>query len=254
MNLGLPPLLTAGQPRYLVLAQALMDDIKSGRYPVGSLLPTEHELCQHFNVSRHTVREAIRKLSEMGLLTRQQGVGTRVKATHVASRYVQSSEGLSDLHQYVRDVRLDISGVRDVSTDEELAELLECKAGQDWLEVSGLRYMEGDLEPIALTRVYIARAYRGIADELDGQQPIYSLIERKYSVQFVEMRQSLSAVTINEKEAAALKVVAGSPGLQIVHKYTTGNGELLEVAVNLHPGDRFSYSTTQRLTWQGKDA
>lgn len=253
MNQGLPPSLSGGQPRYLVLAQALMDDIKSGRYAVGELLPTEHELCQHFSVSRHTVREAIRKLCEIGLLSRQQGVGTRVKADQITSRYVQSSEGLSDLQQYVRDVRLDINQVQDIAVDAELAELLESKPGQEWLQVDGLRYMEGDIDPIALTTVYIARAYRGIADELDGKLAIYSLIERKYGVQFVEVRQSLSAVTIGEAQARVLHVPVGSPGLQIVRKYTTANNDLLEVAINLHPGERFSYSTTQRLKWQGED-
>ena len=56
MNAQPPQLVASGQPRYLVLAQALMDDIRSGRYPLDSLLPTEIELCQQFNVSRHTVR------------------------------------------------------------------------------------------------------------------------------------------------------------------------------------------------------
>ncbi len=69
-----------GQPRYLLLAQDLIQDIDTGRYPVGSLLPTELELCEQFGVSRHTVREAVRRLREMGLVTRHQGIGTRVKA------------------------------------------------------------------------------------------------------------------------------------------------------------------------------
>lgn len=253
MSQGLPSLLSSGQPRYLVLAQALIDDIKAGRYPLGSLLPTEHELCQQFSVSRHTVREAIRRLGELGLISRQQGVGTRVKATQVASRYVQASEGIADLHQYVRDVRLEVSSIADVTADASLAELLESKPGQSWLQVSGLRHREGDAEPLARSDVYINRAYRGIAEDLgDGTQPIYALIERRYGVHVVEVSQQLSAVNIGEADARLLQVEPGSAGLLVIRKYFGANQELLEVAVSLHPGSRFSYSITQHLRFQGE--
>lgn len=250
---GQPYLLSSGQPRYLVLAQALIDDIKAGRYPLGSLLPTEHELCEQFGVSRHTVREAIRRLSELGLISRQQGVGTRVKATNVVQRYVQISEDISDLNQYVRDVRLEISSIAEVTIGEELAELLESKPGQKWLHVSGLRHREGDTDPLARTDVYISHAYRGVVEDLgDGSKPIYALIEQRYSVNVVQVSQQLSSVNIGEADAQELNVDPGAAGLLVVRKYFGANQDLLEVAVSLHPGSRFSYSTTQHLRFQGE--
>ncbi|MBV9564197.1 MAG: GntR family transcriptional regulator, partial [Bradyrhizobium sp.] len=45
-------------PRYRAIAEQLLADIARGRYPVGSALPTEIELCRRFDASRHTVREA----------------------------------------------------------------------------------------------------------------------------------------------------------------------------------------------------
>jgi GntR family transcriptional regulator len=255
MNQGLSSPLSGGQPRYLVLAQALMDDIRSGRYPLDSLLPTEHDLCQQFNVSRHTVREAIRRLSELGLIAKQQGVGSRVKATQVARRYVQASEDIADLHQYVRDVRMEVHSIKDVVVDETLAELLDLKVGQEWLRVSGLRHREGDSEPVALTDAYIARAYRGVAEDLgDGRDPIYSLIERRYSTRVLDVRQDITAVNIGEEDARLLKVEPGAAGLSIIRRYYGAHAELLEIAISLHPGERFSYSITQHLRWPGHDA
>ncbi|TBU90303.1 GntR family transcriptional regulator [Phytopseudomonas dryadis] len=252
MNQPLPSPLSGGQPRYLVLAQALVDAIKTGRYPLNSLLPTEHELCKQFNVSRHTVREAIRRLNELGLISKQQGVGTRVKATQAASRYVQASEGISDLHQYVRDVRMELGTLEDISADEELAELLECKPGQAWVMARGLRHREGDSAPLAHTLVYVPRAYATALEAFgDGRTPIYELLQRRFGLQVAEVRQTLSAVNLDADVARALQVRAGSPGLHIVRKYYGGNDELLEVAVNVHPGERFSYSISQRLIWQG---
>ncbi len=256
MNQNTPNLLAAGQPRYLVLAQALIEDIQSGRYPLESLLPTEHELCQQFNVSRHTVREAIRRLSELGFISRQPGVGTRVKANQIASRYVQASEGISDLFQYVRDVRLEIRGSEDLIADESHADLLECRVGQAWLHVKGARFIPNERRPLSVTDVYIARPYRGVIEELDNPTlPIYALIEQKYGVMVVEVRQEISAVLIDGEAAVTLGSEPGSPGLLVVRKYFASNDELFEVAVSLHPGDRFSYSTTQRLQrWGGTEA
>lgn len=252
MNQELPSLLAGGQPRYLILAQALVDAITAGRYPLNSLLPTEHELCKQFNVSRHTVREAIRRLNELGMISKQQGVGTRVKAVQPASRYVQASEGISDLHQYVRDVRMELGSPRQVSADTELAELLECKPGQAWVMASGLRHREGDNTPLARTLVYVPCAYGAALEAFgDGRTPIYELLQRRFGLQVAEVRQTISAVNLDADAALALQVADGSPGLHIVRKYYGSNDELLEVAVNVHPGERFSYSITQRLIWQG---
>lgn len=251
MNLAPPSPLAGGQPRYLVLAQALMDDITTGRYAVGELLPTEHELCQQFAVSRHTVREAIRRLCDLGLVGKQQGVGSRVKASSAASRYVQANETIADLHQYVQDVRLAIERVEDIEADAALAELLESSPGQGWLRITGTRYRDGDPLPLARTQAYVARPYRTVAEDVgDGRVPIYALIERRYGLQVVHVRQDISAVLIDADAAAHLHVPPGSAGLSVLRRYYGPHQELLEVAVSLHPGERFTYSITQHLQWQ----
>ncbi|MEG8024873.1 winged helix-turn-helix domain-containing protein [Sphingomonas aurantiaca] len=61
------------QPRYLQLAQTLINEIEDGRYPIGTLLPTEFDLCDQFGASRFTVREAIKRLVQSGMVSRQAG-------------------------------------------------------------------------------------------------------------------------------------------------------------------------------------
>ena len=51
--------------RYLQVARALRKEIVDGVYPVGSQLPTEHQLCERFSVSRYTVREALSRPEEL---------------------------------------------------------------------------------------------------------------------------------------------------------------------------------------------
>jgi DNA-binding FadR family transcriptional regulator len=72
----------AGRPTRLsvVVINVLVDGIVSGRYPSGSLLPPEPELCRSFDVSRAVVREALKMLEEKGLARARQGHGTTVTA------------------------------------------------------------------------------------------------------------------------------------------------------------------------------
>ena len=88
--------LSNSSPRYQQVTAILQRDIQSGLYPVGSLLPPEPQLCQQFAVSRHTVREAVRALCDLGLVTRHQGVGTRVRAKQAAKRFTASLSSLRD--------------------------------------------------------------------------------------------------------------------------------------------------------------
>jgi len=240
--------LLASQPRYVLLAQALMKDIAQGVYPVGSLLPTEYGLCTQFGLSRHTVREAIRRLQERGLVTRKRGVGTAVKTSKVEARYVHSAVQMSDLMQYVADTRLVTSGTRAVIADDTLAETLRCGVGQRWICVSGFRYAGKEKRPMALTRIYINPSYAGVRKLIGTLKvPVYTLIEKQYGVTIVEVKQEIRAAAVNAADAKRLGVKPGSAALLIARRYLGANDHVVEIALNLHPAERFSYSHSLRL-------
>jgi DNA-binding GntR family transcriptional regulator len=237
-----------GLPQYALVARALIGDIEAGRYPVGSLLPPELDLCIQFGVSRHTIREAIRRLQDHGLVTRQRGVGTEVRADRIEPRYVQSTTSIPDLLQYVEDTRLVMHASRDVIADASLAALLSCQIGQRWRQVSGHRYAGRGRLPIALTDVYINAAYSGIETLIGTQKvPVYQLIEATYGESVVEVKQTIRAVKIRAADARRLKVKPGSAGLLVTRRYLGQNDRVIEVAVNLHPSERFSYTMSLRL-------
>src|SRR5689334_24761626 len=73
--------------RYLQVARTLRKEIVDGVYPVGSQLPTEHQLCERFAPSRHTIREALRRLREDNLVASRPRAGTRVVPPPASSSY-----------------------------------------------------------------------------------------------------------------------------------------------------------------------
>jgi len=61
------------------IAATLKAEIRDGVHPPGTRLPTEAELCQRFEVSRATVRSAVKELDVLGLVRTRHGVGTFVR-------------------------------------------------------------------------------------------------------------------------------------------------------------------------------
>jgi len=88
------------QPHYLRISEELLSDIGAGKFPVGPMLPTELELCERFEVSRFTVREALRRLHEMGLLHRRRGSGTMVRSLEPQAAMVQALDSMSAMLQF----------------------------------------------------------------------------------------------------------------------------------------------------------
>ena len=77
------------RPMYRKIADELLNGISSGIFPVGSLLPGELDLIQRYSSSRHTVREALRMLEDIGIVKRQRGRVTLVLSPDARPAFVQ---------------------------------------------------------------------------------------------------------------------------------------------------------------------
>lgn len=244
--------LATQRARYRQVAQTLLNEIQGGRYPVGGLLPTEHQLCEEFGASRFTVREAIRQLAQLGLLDRQPGVGTRVRATTAISGYRQEMQRLSDLHQYSTETEFEVLHSAPAEVGANLAPMLRAKPGQVWLRVEGVRRAGAEPLPICFTEIYIHPAFRAVTG-LAGRrsrEPVYALIEQQFGEEVVAIGQQMRAVAISAQMGRVLGAKTGSPALWICRHYTNRRGETIEVAISTHPAERFSYSETFRRDWQ----
>jgi GntR family transcriptional regulator len=65
-------------PLYHQLADILLERIRSGAYPEGSKIPSEHRLAETFNIGRPTARQATDLLVRKNILIRKRGSGTFV--------------------------------------------------------------------------------------------------------------------------------------------------------------------------------
>jgi DNA-binding GntR family transcriptional regulator len=244
--------LASPQPRYMQLAKTLLNEIESGKYPVGSQLPTEVELCEQFGVSRATAREALRRLVQLGLVVRQPRVGTTVKAISAqAGGYRQNIADVSDLYQYATDTTLVIESSDTIEVDALQAGKLEAGIGETWLHLRGRRHAAAQPLPICTTELWLHpafRAIRGIMGPLRGA--VHAAIEEQFGERVVAVEQEIRAVVLSREQAAALQAAPRSPALWICRRYRNRHGQLVEVSESTHPADRFSYNTMLRRDWE----
>ena len=234
--------------RYSTVARLLTSEIESGRYKLGDKIPTEAELQQRFDVSRHTVREALRELKGQGLILARAGVGTVVRSKAPRSRFMQGVGTLRELIQFVEATRMRVLKRRELITDAELAERLGVKPGQQWLEASVLRFLPNESVPVASMYIYARPEHGDVLGMIDtSRQPVFGLIEKHHGVRIAEVRQQIVAVALEPAPARVLKARAGSPALEIARQYLDSQDRVVMASVGLYPSDRFSHNTKFRI-------
>ncbi|CAM4467148.1 putative transcriptional regulator PhnF [Mycobacterium basiliense] len=233
--------------RYLQVARTLRKEIVDGVYPVGSQLPTEHQLCERFAVSRYTIREALRRLREDNLVSSRPRTGTLVVPRPSSESYVQHVMSINDLLAFASGTRFAIKTITMVTIDDELAAQTGLASGEQWLAVRGFRQADDAGPALCRTVYYINRAFAAVGRLLQRHDgPIFPLIEDLFGLSIVEVQQEIAAVLISPAVAKGLDVEPGTPALQVQRTYTTSDGQVAQVTLNTHPASRFRHSMTMR--------
>ena len=86
----------------------LKEQITSGRYRLGELLPTQEALCRQFSISRITVRRALNDLVEDGFVRNRQGVGAFVAADIGKARQGPDFSFIGDMRRTLKETTMRI--------------------------------------------------------------------------------------------------------------------------------------------------
>lgn len=229
-------------PLHARIAKVLLDSIGSGRYPVGSLLPTENDLAVELGVSRQTIRRAIEALKQRGLLSSQRGVGTRIESDRVTRRFSYSTQSVNDLFNLAAGTRLQLVSRTGFVAEGAFARMLGVPEGSRWLHLGCVRYALDDQRPFCWTDVYIDARFQDIVPAQSSiVGALFPLIEDRTGTPISQIQQQIRAVVLTQATAERIEAAAGSPALEVARRYVFGS-EVCEVSINTLPADRFSYS------------
>ncbi|MBS0516633.1 MAG: GntR family transcriptional regulator [Proteobacteria bacterium] len=231
--------------RYIELSEILRARIKSGEYALGTLMPTELELCEAFDVSRHTARSALARLLAAGLVNRRPGAGTRVIAQHEAIRYEHEIDTVESLMQYGNTTRLRVITSRRETADAELAKQMEIAPGKDYLFIVSLRAEEKDGKPIAYTEMY-APVRRGLPTRrlLDLSTTARAVASYLDPAGLSCVEQHFDAAVFSREQAKLTGVAYKDAAMRVRRCYRDAGNRILMLAISLHPAGEFSYSMT----------
>ena len=231
------------QTLHSALAGRLSQDIQDGRYPPGSVLPSEAELAKQNGLARGTVRMALAALERDGLIERRRGSGTRVLDGQVRPGFGQAVSGIEELIQYARDTRRVVRSLGEVVVDRALARSLGMEPGSRWARIDNARIDPArPTQPVCAGETFL-RAELAAATVLLTEETVAlcDLVARSTGVSTAEIDQELQACFVPDALASVLNCAPGSPALRIIRRYYDPAGWLFEVSVSVHPADRFSY-------------
>ena len=241
-------------PLYRQISDTLLAGIREGKFPVGTFLPGEMELIDRFDASRHTIREGLRVLEDMGLVKRQRGRGTLVLSTEASPAFVQMVRSPSELFSYPDSSIFRLLSDERIKADKPLAKELGCEVGDEWVQISGLRTLGDEGMPICLADVYVIPEYGSIAQRLGGgSRPVYEMIAATFKESIENITIRLTAGVLCDRKAAVLGVGPGSPSLSVSRFYEGRGGRIFEVSISEHPASNFSYTFEFTRGWQTAD-
>jgi len=226
-------------PLYHQIALVLRAEFASGQYEVGAQIPPEHDLMQRFGVSRATIRQAVDRLVEEGLLMREQGRGTFLVSPPVRETVTELAGTLGAIDSLARDttVRL-ISAAYSAPPSRIARDLDVIPSNQPVLRVTRVR-LTAD-EPFEFLTNWIAPPWATTInlDELKKLSLVQLL--RSLGVLLDWADQLISATLASPDVSEHLNVAVGSPLLQSYRIYYA-QGKPVMVLESLYRPDRYAY-------------
>lgn len=225
----------AAAPRYIQLANTLEIAIKQRVLGVGDFLPPERMLAEALDLSRVTVSKAMKLLEEQALVSRQQGIGTRV-AMHIGYSLNQDNGFTAQVLRSGSSVSNQWLLRSCIKAPGEVAKALELASDSIVVKLRRLRLMDGN--PVSLETTYIPTRFLPDPEELEHS--LYALWKSRGIVP--EGRHFLlKAVASSDENASLLNVQSGTPLLRIVQTSRNAQGEVLEFSETLCRSDVYEF-------------
>ena len=231
-------------PLYYQLKQLLAERIAIGELEPGDILPTEEQLQETYQLSRTTVRQALKELEIEGRVSRHRGRGTFVsqpKIRHSSEPHFSLTDALL---QQGRQPSWRVLSAEWVPAEVDVASTFDLEPGTPVFRLRRLRLTNE--EPIGY---HIAHAAPAMAASIDKSQ-FHSGGSLRYlrgndGLLGSYANRTLEAIGASAEAADLLDVEEGSPTLLIRRKVVSRDGAVIETLQAMYRGDRLQYQIRQ---------
>lgn len=191
-------------PLYYQLQEVLKEEIESGYWQPGELLPSEHDLARRFGISRAVVRQALDILEDDHQIIRIRGRGTFVARPKLDYR----AGGLARLLATPResDVTIQMLDKRTASGERRIRNALEISGSDELLRLATLLSLDG--VPLAISYSFFRRADVGWLDEAAqvGRNLPPEFVLSDYGIELAHSTVSIEASQCGQFEADRFRI------------------------------------------------
>lgn len=201
-------------PRYRQLADIVLGAIEQGALLDNQALPSERELAETYQMSRDTVRKAVRFLEERGVIYSDHGRGTFVAPALVrrTSRFIDSFS--QDTTQRGGVPGQQVLSVETVAASMGMAGLLHVEPGRALTRVHRVRLIDGHPVGVHDACFVLPRGAKLESGEIEKARSLYQLLTDRFGFAPAEAVENLCAAAVDAEDARLLGIAEGAPILQ----------------------------------------
>ena len=227
-------------PLYLQLADQLREDIRTGKYKKGEKIPTEEQLSEAYQVSRVTVRNALKILTRDNLLSRKQRKGTFVTEDKLQRNIVLNTSFSNICRENgkvpgskVLKCMLERANASDVS------ELL-IPENSPVIVLERIRY--ADDVPVSIETSRFPERFSFLLDEDFNNASLFDILKDKYDIVFYRnpyVKKTIELVFASYETAYYLNLPDGYPLISVSALSCDSDNHPIHRSLQLIVGDKF---------------
>lgn len=228
-------------PLYSQLKNLIIDKIDSGEYTPDSKIPSEQELCEIYDISRPTVRQAISELTNSGYLYKEKGKGTFVSKPKSAID-VKAYTGFSDsILDNESPGERNIVLMETVTNKEykKLSDIFSISHIQtvDFAQIVFVTNLESEIYSYNTSYIPLS-LFPNIIEDIKNKKQSFDILRGKYPLLPAKTKSSLEVIYTEPNEAQYLKVQSGQPLIKISNVIYSKSGQVVEYVVSKYRADK----------------
>ena len=226
-------------PLYFQLKELLLGSIKNGVWKPGHQLPTEEEIQREYELSRTTVRQALRELELEGRIHRQPGRGTFVTQPKAQEGTESFTLDMMRLEEFGMELKWRVLSAEQVPATTEVASNLKIQPGTNIFELRRLR-IANDLVIGYMISCLAGEFLKDVDTSLLGVGGSMNYISR-LDLAKCTVERVLEALPGKRNETNFLEMPHGDPVLVLTRLLRNMDGKPIEYYRAYYRGDRFRY-------------
>lgn len=228
------------KPMYRQMADALREKITAGELKPGDALPTESSLQETFSVSRVTVRQALKLLTEEQIIESIQGSGSYVREERVNYDIYQLTGFYEKLADRNVDTHSDVKTFEVIKADVKLAETLNIRPDDKVWHVKRVRFIKQ--KPVNLEETWMPLAMFADLTWEVMENSKYHYIEQIKKMVIDRSEQELVPIMPSQEAIDALALDPAKPILEKVSRGFLKDGRVFEYSRNVFNSDDYKFT------------